>query len=199
MRTAHFRGNAWQKCDFAALYYTLLCKYCKEISWTNGKVTSRRVRGGAPRAPGAAARCPRFITLYCVSIAKRLSENTNMLLQGLIRGGAPRAPGAALYSNSAAGSHHARRARSCIVVHFTCPLCGRASVLHCGHIYQGAASHCFEGTFHVFALQGKNISLFGVCYVRFSLTLQRRKISRPEPPNIVCAYCFCLAALDIIF
>ena len=24
MRTAHFRGNAWQKCDFAALYYTLL-------------------------------------------------------------------------------------------------------------------------------------------------------------------------------
>ena len=24
MRTPHFRGNAWQKCDFAALYYTFL-------------------------------------------------------------------------------------------------------------------------------------------------------------------------------
>ena len=41
----------------AALYYTLLWKYCEEISRTNGKATSRRVRGGAPRAPGAAARC----------------------------------------------------------------------------------------------------------------------------------------------
>ena len=71
-----------------ALYCILLCKYCKEISQTNGKVTSRRVRGGAPRAPGVA-----------------------------------------LYSNSAAGSRH-----SCIVVHFTCPLCERASSSHCGHI-----------------------------------------------------------------
>ena len=45
--------------------------------------------------PGAALCCRfcrAFITLYRVSIAKRLAENTNKLLQGLIRGGAPRAP-----------------------------------------------------------------------------------------------------------
>ena len=51
------QGDAWQKCDFAALYYTLLCKYCEEVSRTDGKVTSRHDRGwSAPRSRHASAR-----------------------------------------------------------------------------------------------------------------------------------------------
>ena len=89
------QGDAWQKCDFAALYYTLLCKYCEEVSRTDGKVTLRHIRvqrhAAAPgtlplralRSLGKCARrilevtlgksaiLPRFITLYCVRVAKK--------------------------------------------------------------------------------------------------------------------------------
>ena len=124
-----------------------------------------------PRAPGAAPRCPRFIALCRVSIAKRLAEKTNKLLQGLIRGGAPRAP-----------SRHARRARSCIVVHFTCPL----------------VAERFKSTFHVFAnVLAKTFHFCAAVYVRLPLTYIRAKISRPEQGRTSSLIAHCALAQDI--
>ena len=57
-------------------YYTLLWKYCEKISRSNEKVTSRRVRGGAPRAfvtlpPRALVTLSALYYSFRVSIAKR--------------------------------------------------------------------------------------------------------------------------------
>ena len=60
------QGDAWQKCDFAALYYTLLCKYCEEVSRTDGKVTLRHIR--VQRHAAGFGR--RDITLCCVRVAR---------------------------------------------------------------------------------------------------------------------------------
>ena len=47
------QGYAWQKCDFAALYYTLLCKcIAKRLAEKTNKLLRGLIRGGAPRAPG---------------------------------------------------------------------------------------------------------------------------------------------------
>ena len=45
MRTAHFRGDAWQKCDFAALYYSF---------WVQRHAAARLTRITLSAAAGAA-------------------------------------------------------------------------------------------------------------------------------------------------
>ena len=131
----------------------------------------------------------RDITLCCVSIAKRSAGKTNKLLQGLIRDGAPRAPvmlphrapGAVLHSNSAAGSRHARRARSCIVVHFTCSF----------------VAERFKSTFHVF--DNELAKTFHFCAADIhSLTAHYicAKISRPEQGRILSLIAHCALAQD---
>ena len=126
----------------------------------------------------------RDITLYCVSIAKRLAEKTNKLLQGLIRGGAPRAPGAAsrcrpalwvqhyiLIAPQAAATSAMRRAMpGSMSGHFTCPLVALR----------------FEGTFHVFAkVLAKTFHFCAAVYVRLSLTYICAKISRLQRHGIL--------------
>ena len=39
MRTAHFRGDAWQKCDFAALYYISFCQIGISVEQKNANIS----------------------------------------------------------------------------------------------------------------------------------------------------------------
>ena len=119
--------------DFAALYLTLLYKYCEEISRKNEQVTSKLDQGwSAPRSQPPRPRCAVLCTAVWADISRALSS-----LCGL-------------------------RA------HFT-------------------FLPCEAKTFHFCA----------AVYVRLPLTYICAKISRPQPPNIACAYFGCSAAQDI--
>ena len=87
MRTAHFRGDAWQKCDFAALYYTLL-------RVQRHAAAHRKARFSVAESHtfnwGATSRCPRFITLCCGSITKRLAGQTESNVKACKGWSAPR-------------------------------------------------------------------------------------------------------------
>ena len=112
--------------------------------------------------------------IYCVSIAKRLKERRKSYFkayQGCSGTLPPRAP-----------SRHARRARSCSVVHFTCPLVALR----------------FEGTFHVFA----NVlaKTFHFCAADiYSLTAHYicAKISRPAQGRTLSFIAHCALVQDI--